>query len=91
MIATEGTDDVSKRPFLASNTSESAAVKRRSLLEIADDRSSSPVMPKSWPKSLAASGDRRVPIDQDRMRFLFTMLDNPPKLHTKLTAKLAFL
>ena len=87
MIATEGTDDVSKRPFLASNTSESAAVKRRSLLEIADDRSSSPVLH----KSLAASGDRRVPIDQDRMRFLFTMLDNPPKLHTKLTAKLAFL
>jgi hypothetical protein len=34
---------------------------------------------------------KRVQIDQDRMCFLFTMLDNPPKLPKKLTAKLYFL
>jgi hypothetical protein len=48
-----------------------------------------PAKPSSFmgPSSLAAfrphqalqlSGDRRVRIGQDRIRFLFTMLDNPP-------------
>jgi len=36
-------------------------------------------------------GDKRVQIDQDRMCFLFTMFNNPPKLPEKLTAKLYFL
>ena len=31
-------------------------------------------------QALQLSGDRRVRIDQDRIRFLFTMLDNPPGL-----------
>ena len=72
-----GMDNRSKRPFLLRTypraPRSSRAHYRRLLKSRSLKRLSSPKKPKPF-------GDNRVQIDQDRMCFLFTMLDNPPKL-----------